>query len=114
MQSNDLLADRGGFAKAKGAHRAQVDHFDDLAPELPAQDVMALLADAKDLNRLALPHERYRRLAGKPRDRGVKSAAETALGGTDDQEMDAVAAASEQRRNLPARHDRGGKIEQNP
>src|SRR4029077_19951010 len=100
MQRNDLVADRGGIAEAERADRAQVDHFDDLASKLPAQNVMAFLADTKDLNRFALPHQRQRRLTREARDRGIESAAKTAFGGTDDQEMDAVAAAPEQRRNL--------------
>ena len=103
MQRNDLAADRGGIAEAERADGAQVDHFDDLASELPAQDVMAFLADAKDLDRLALPDERQRRLTREARDRGIESAAKTAFGGTDDQEMDAVAAAAEQRRNVATR-----------
>src|ERR1700730_9402396 len=113
MQRNDLAADCGGIAEAERADRAQVDHFDDLASELPAQDVMAFLADANDLNRLALPHERQRRLTRETRDRGVKSAAKAAFGGTDDQEMDAVAAAPEQCRNLAPRRNRSSEISQN-
>src|SRR5208283_5521466 len=113
VQRNDLAADRVGIVETDRANRTQIDHFDDLASELPAQDVMPFFADTKDFDRLALPYERHRRLAREPRDRGIKSAAKTALGGADDQEMDRVAAATEQARNMPARPNRGGEIGQN-
>ena len=66
-----------------------------------AKLVVALLADAEDLDRLALGRERVGALAREADDRGVEAAAQAALAGADDQQMRLVGAvAAEQRRRL--------------
>src|SRR5579883_2812662 len=102
MKSNDLAPDIIGVGKADRAHRAQLDHLDDLPPELPAQHVIALLADAQELDRFALAGKRVGRVARKSCDRRVEGAAEAALCRADGQEVSVIAPSPpEQRRTFP-------------
>jgi len=55
VQRNDLTADRVGIVETERANRTQIDHFDDLASELPAQDVMPFFADTRILTVLPCP-----------------------------------------------------------
>ena len=73
--------------------------------------VVALAADAEDLDLLAVGDQRVGVLAGEPHDRGVERAAQAALGGADEQEMDAGRRRC--RRAAAARRgcrDRGGDV----
>ena len=80
--------------------------------ELAAQDVVALLADADDLDRLALRRcSAVGVVARKARDRGVERAAEAALGGADDEQVASVGAgAGEQRAALRRRDDARARL----
>ena len=64
---DDALADRVGVLVAQSLHGSKIDDIDDLAAELTPQDVGALLADAEDLDRLALPNEPNRVVTGETR-----------------------------------------------
>ena len=55
-QRDDLLGDRIGMDEADLLDLAQIDALDDQRGEVAAKDVEALLADADDLDRLALGH----------------------------------------------------------
>ena len=110
-QRDDLFGDHLGVLETQRARAAQIDHLDDLLAILPAQLIVALAADAEELDLLALAHQRVGALAGEPHDRGVERPAQAALGGADEQQMDIVAAAAAQqpRRGVePA--DRGGDV----
>ena len=64
-----------------------------------AQLIVALAADAENLDLFALGHQRIGLLARKPHDRRIESAAQAAFGGADDQKMRlVVAGAGEQPR----------------
>ncbi len=98
-------------SKAMRAHAAQIDLIDDRlfmgAPEL----VVALLADAENLDRLALLRERVGAIARQAHDRSVESAAKPALAGADHEQVRlARAAAGKQRRRLRALRDPAGEI----
>ncbi len=96
-------AERLGFA--------QVDALDDQRREVAAQDVETLLADADDLDRLALALELADVVARKTRDLAVEAAAKAALGGADDEQMRVVlAGAGHQRRRVAAAADRLGDV----
>jgi hypothetical protein len=85
--------------------------LDDLLGELATQDVVALLADADDLDRLALGHEPVGMVAGQTRDGGVERAAQTALGGAHDQQVNPVGpGAGQKTRRLRAHGDAGREI----
>src|ERR1700730_18370360 len=111
MQGNDFAADRFSITDTDGADGTQIDHFNDLAPELPAQDIVALLADTKEVNRLTLGDKRKRGVTSKSRDGRIERATKTALGSADNQQINGIApAAIEESWNAPARPNRGGKI----
>ena len=57
--------DASALLEAERADGAQVDDLDDALAELPAQDVEALLADADDLDVLAVGEERGWRARGR-------------------------------------------------
>ena len=61
-----------------------------------AQLIVALLADAKDFDRLALRGERIGPLARQAHDGGVESAAQPALAGADEEKMRLVATAADE------------------
>jgi Zn-dependent M28 family amino/carboxypeptidase len=62
---------------------AQLDVLDDLLLEGAAQLLVALAADAEELDLFALVHQRQRALARQPHDRRVEGAAQAALAGAD-------------------------------
>ena len=73
--------------------------------------VEALLADAEDLHLLAVGEQAVDVLAGQPDDGRVERAAQPALGGADDQQMNLVlAGADHQRRTAFAALERRGEI----
>src|SRR6185503_12131982 len=80
-QLYDLLGDRLGIDEAEHAHRAQLDHLDDLPLVLALELVIALASDAQELDVLAVRHEPVGALAGEADDRRVEAAAQPALGG---------------------------------
>ena len=84
------------MVETQRAHRAQIDHLDDLARVKPAQLIVAFAADAEELDLLAFAHQRVGALAREPHDRGVERAAQAALGGADEQQMHVVAAGAAQ------------------
>ncbi len=98
-----------GVLETQRARRAKIDHFDDLRGVEPAQLIVALAADAEELDLLALGHQRIRALAREPHDRGVERAAQAALGGADQKQMHVVAAGAAQqpRRGVEAADRRG-------
>src|SRR4051812_2047885 len=97
--------------EAELAHAAQVDEVDDALAEQAAQDVETLLADADDLDVLALSDEAVRVIAGKARDRGVEGAAQAPLRRADDEKVPAVLArAGEEARRFRPRRDAAGEI----
>ena len=74
-------------------------------------DVVALLADADDLDRPALGHQPVGVVAGQARDRGVERTAETTLGGADDQQMNTVGTGTgEQTRRFRSDGEAGREI----
>src|SRR4051794_11145481 len=96
IERGHLLGDRFSVDEADGAHRPQLDVFDDVALVLAAQLLVALLADAEDLDLLAVSQKPVGVLAREPHDRRVERAAQTALGCAHEQEMHPVAAGAAQ------------------
>src|ERR1019366_6862508 len=84
-QGDDLLGDHLGLLEADLLDTAQLDGLDDLLAINPAQLVLALAADAEDLDVLALALQRIRLLAREPHNRRIERTAQAALGGTDHQ-----------------------------
>ncbi len=102
------LAIGSAVSKAERAHVAQLDRIDDLLGELALQQVVALLADADDLHRLAGGDQRLRAITRETRDRRVERAAQATFGGEDDEQVHVVLArAGEKRRSAGARDARG-------
>ena len=83
-----------------------------LALEGPAQGVIALLADAEDLDRLALAGEGVRVVAREAHDCGIEGAAQSALAGADDQQVNQVRAAADQKARALAIGRGAGQIGQ--
>src|SRR5262245_59437795 len=63
VESHDLVADPLGILEGERAHRAQLDVLDDLSVVEAAQLLVALAADAEELDLLALGHQRVGALA---------------------------------------------------
>src|SRR5262245_15607950 len=80
--------------EAERAHRAQLEVLDDLLLVLAPQLLVALAADAEELDLLAFSGKHIRALACEPHDRRVERPAQAALGGTDHQQMHAIAAGA--------------------
>src|SRR5262245_56918840 len=111
VEPHDLVADPFGILEGERADRAQLDVLDDLLLVEAAQLLVALAADAEELDLLALGHQRVGALACEPHDRRVERAAQAALGGADQEQMHAVAAgAGEQPRGRAEVADRGGDV----
>ena len=92
---------------------AQIDALDDQRGEVAAQDVVALLADADDLDRLAGGEKLADMVARKPRDLAVEAAAQAALRRADDEQMHVVLAGSgHQGRRIAAAAHRFGDVGQ--
>src|ERR1700722_1133158 len=96
-QRNHLFGDRLGGCVGDRAHGAQVDQLQDLPLMRPAKLIIAFLADAKNLDCLALPCERISLLAREAHDGGVERAAQPALASAYEQEMRLVRAAADQK-----------------
>ena len=108
-----LGADGVGVGEGEPLDRAEVDNFEDLLGVEPAKRVKALLADAEDLDVLALGQEPRRMVAGKPGDRRIEGAAQPALGGADDEEMGLVPPGpGEQPRRVVLALHRSGEVRQ--
>ncbi len=111
VEPHDLVADPFGMLEGERAHRAQLDVLDDLLLVEATQLLVALAADAEELDLLAFRHQRIGPLAREPHDRRVERAAQSALGGADHEQMHAVAAgAGEQPRRRVEVADRGGDV----
>src|SRR5262249_28741379 len=78
------------------ANGPQLNRLDDLFFERPFDLVVTFAANAEKLHLFALCDQRRRALARKPHDRRVERAAQAALAGADEQEMDLVLAGSGQ------------------
>src|ERR1700704_5036739 len=112
-QRDDLVRDRLGIREAERAHRAQLDGLDDLLLVDAFELVVALAADAQDLDLLALAGQRDDALAREPHDRRIERAAQAALGGAHHQEMDVGSAgAGEQAGRRIAAGDGGRDVAQ--
>src|SRR5262249_26055367 len=81
VEPHDLVADPFGILEGERADRAQLDVLDDLPLVEAAQLLIALAADAEELDLLALGRQRVGALAREPHDRRVERAAQAALGG---------------------------------
>ena len=93
---HDALRDLLGIAEAEPRAAEIGDGLDDVAGEVAAQLVAALAADRQDLDRLALGQQRTDGAARLAHDRAVEAAAQAAVGGGDDQQMDLVGAGAGQ------------------
>src|SRR5665213_136564 len=80
-------ADLLGVAEADLLDVAQLDHLDDLPCIEPAEDIVALLADAQELDVLALCHQAPGVVARHARDRRIERARKTAIAGAHDEKM---------------------------
>src|SRR5690606_2183440 len=87
-ERNHLRRDRVGIGEADLLHLAQIDPVDDHRAEIAAQYVEALLADAEDLDRLALGQKVPRMIARQTRDLAVETAAKATLRRADDEQVD--------------------------
>src|SRR5580692_1787560 len=95
-QRDDLFGDHFGVLEPQGAHRTQVDQLDDLLGIEAAQLIVALAADAEELDLFAFGHQRIGALAGEPHDRGVERPAQAAFSGADQEQMLLIAAGAAQ------------------
>ena len=85
--------------------------LDDLLVEGAAQLLVALAADAEELDFFALVDQRQRALAGQTHDRGVEGAGQAALAGADQQQMHLIlAGAGQQRRRAGRTRGSGGDV----
>ena len=91
---DDLFRDHLGVLETQRPCRAQVDHFDDLFLVKSLELIVALAADAEELDLLAVLHQRVGALAGEPHDGGIERAAKAAFGRADQKQMHAVAAGA--------------------
>ena len=102
------MCDVVGIDEAELTHRTQFEMTDDLLVEVTAQLLVALAADAEELDRLALVHQRQCALARETDDRGIESAGQAALAGADQQQVNLIlAGADEQRRAGACRRSAG-------
>src|SRR3989440_825887 len=83
----NLFGDVFGIDEAELANRAQVDVLDDVLFEGPAELLVALAADAENLDLFALADQRQRALARQTHDRGIEGAGQAAFAGTDQQQV---------------------------
>ena len=85
--------------------------LDDLLLVVAAELLVALAADAEELDRLAVGDQRIGLLARKSHDRRVERPAQAALGGADEQQVHLVIAGAAQQRGRGVEPgDRGGDI----
>ena len=98
-----FLAISSALTKPSWRTDAQVDVFDDLLVEVAAQLLVALAADAEELDLFALVHQRLRALAGEAHDRGIECAAQTAFAGADQEQMHLILAGAGQQRRRAGR-----------
>ena len=83
--------------------------FDDLLVELAAELLVALAADAEELDLFALGDQRQRALARQTHDRGVEGARQAALAGADQQQMHLILAGTGQQRRRAGRTRGSGR-----
>jgi hypothetical protein len=108
-----VFGDPLGVGVGDPAHLGEVVMVHEPVGIVALQLLAALLADGDDLHRLALAFELHDLLARQLDDRGVEAAAQTALGGADQQQMHlVVAGALQQRRRGRAVLGGAGEIRQ--
>ena len=77
--------------------------LDDLLVEVAAELLVALAADAEDLDLFALADQRQRALAGQTHDRRIEGAGQSALAGAHQQQMHLILAGTGQQRRRTGR-----------
>src|SRR5271166_5714000 len=102
-----FLGDVVRMVEGELAHAAQIEMLDDLLLEQAAELLIALAADAEELDVFALGHQRQRALARKAHDRGVEGARQAALAGANEQQVNLVLAGARQERRRARRTRRG-------
>src|SRR5262249_7011323 len=117
MQGDNLAADGFGVNDSDAAKGPQIDifaigfGFNNLPSKLPAQNVVAFPAHAKNFNRLALGLKREGAVARKPRDRRIESAAKSPLCSADEEQRGGGwPAAVEERGDASGCPDEGSQI----
>ena len=105
----NLFGNVFGIDEADLANRAQVDVLDDLLLEGSAELLVALAADAENLDLFALADQRLRALAGQAHDRRIEGAGKSALAGADQQQMHLIPAGAGQQRRGAGRTGRSGR-----
>src|SRR6185369_16628864 len=103
----NLFGDVFGIDEAELANRAQVDVLDDVLLEGAAELLVALAADAENLDLFALVEQRQRTLARQTHDRGIEGSGQATFAGADQQEMYLVPAGAGQQRRGTGRTCRG-------
>ena len=109
VEPHDLVADVFGMLEGERAHRAQLDVLDDLLVVEAAELVVALAADAEELDLLALGRSAHWRARAQPHDRRVerphrpRSAVQTTSRCTWSLPVPAAAAARRRGRRRPRR-----------
>src|SRR5690606_26994207 len=83
----DQRADLIRIVETNLTHAAQFDRLEDVLAEVALQGVEPLLADADELDRLALVHQRAGVLASELGNRRIKSAAQAPVGRGNNQQM---------------------------
>src|SRR6185437_16817265 len=108
-QRDDLFGNHLALLETHLLHAAQFDGFDNLLGELAAQLVIALAADAEELDLLALTGQCVRLFARETYDGRVERTAKAAFRGADHQQMHLIlTGAGEQLGRRAAASDRRG------
>src|SRR5262245_8960048 len=111
VEPQDLVGNVLGVLEGERAYRTQLDVLDDLLLILAAQLLVALAADAEELDLLAFAGQRGGALARQPHDRRIERPTQAALGGADHEQPHAVAAgAGEEPGRRAEVADRGGDV----
>src|SRR5690606_30837141 len=112
---DDLFGNGIGVLELQIAHTTQIDVLDNLLLETAAKQLVALAADAENLDLFAFAQKRVRLVAGQADNGGIERAAQAALPGADDQKMHLVAAGTGKkfRRRFDV-GDRGGDVAEHP
>src|SRR5690606_36033288 len=100
-QGEDLVRDLLGMRIADLPYASEIDPVDDQLAVVAAQDVVTLAADAQDFYRLAVLLQALDVLPRQAGYAGVETAAQPALGGHDDEEMDLIAAGADEQWREP-------------
>src|SRR5207237_9949084 len=90
----NLFGNVFGIDEAELANRAQIDVLDDVLLEGAAELLVALAADAENLDLFALADQRQCALARQTHDRGIEGAGQAAFAGTDQQQVHLIPAGA--------------------